>query len=145
MVVTVQGAAIHVEDLPSEIRTESNIVIRPKRDRRRSVADDLFERLIVQHESFWTTVYPLYMDRDITRDQLREVIRRGLEQSRGNYKILARIFNMETQHYKRFLNFIRSHGCHIPFREYRECGASAPGPVNRWPAEAAGEVPSDPR
>jgi DNA-binding NtrC family response regulator len=145
MVVTVQGAAIQVEDLPTEIRTESNIVVRPKRDRRRSVADDLFERLIVQHESFWAAVYPLYMDRDITRDQLREVIRRGLEQSRGNYKILARIFNMEAQHYKRFLNFIRSHGCHIPFREYRECSASAPSPINQWHVDVAGEVSSDPR
>jgi transcriptional regulator with GAF, ATPase, and Fis domain len=131
MVVTVHGGALRVEDLPAEIRAEGHIAVRPKRDRRRSVADDLMQRLIVQRESFWTAVYPLYMGREITRDQMREVIRRGLEQSRGNYKLLARMFNMEPQQYKRFLNFLRSHGCHIPYQEYRECSANPPDPINR--------------
>jgi hypothetical protein len=50
---------------------------------------------------------------------VREVIRRGLEEARGNYKIVARLFNMETRDYKRFLNFLRKHDCQIPFKEYR--------------------------
>ncbi len=144
MVVTVQGDAIRLEDLPSEIRAENHVAIRPTRDRRRSAADDLFQRLIVHRESFWEVVYPLYMDRQITRDQLREVIRRGLEQSRGSYKVLARMFNMELRQYKRFLNFLRSHECHIPFQEYREWSLGRPDPVNRWRVDE-GEEPSDPR
>ena len=87
--------------------------------RRRTVADELYKRMIEQHESFWTTVYPLFMDREITRSNVREVIRRGLEEARGNYKIVARLFNMETRDYKRFLNFLRKHDCQIPFKEYR--------------------------
>ncbi len=119
MVVTVQRSTIEVEDLSAEIRVQQNIPIHPRRERRRTVADDLYKRLVDQRESFWATVYPLFMEREITRANVREVVRRGLEEARGNYKIVARIFNMEPREYKRFLNFLRKHDCQIPFKEYR--------------------------
>ena len=84
-----------------------------------TVADDLFKRLIEQRESFWTAVYPLYMEREITKGNVRDLVRKGLEEARGNYKIVARIFNMEQSDYKRFLNFLRKHDCQVPFKEYR--------------------------
>jgi len=119
LVVTVMRDAVQLEDLPSEIRAHDPVSLRPKRERRRTVADDLYKRLIEGKESFWTTVYPLFMDREITRTNVREVVRRGLEEARGNYKIVARLFNMEPRDYKRFLNFLRKHDCQIPFKEYR--------------------------
>jgi transcriptional regulator with GAF, ATPase, and Fis domain len=119
LVVTVSGPTIEVEHLSSEIRSYDAVLLRPKRERRRTVADDLYKRMIEQHESFWTAVYPLFMDREITRANVREVVRRGLEEARGNYKIVARLFNMEARDYKRFLNFLRKHDCQIPFKEYR--------------------------
>jgi transcriptional regulator with GAF, ATPase, and Fis domain len=118
-VVTVTGPTIELEHLSSEIRSYDAVLLRPKRERRRTVADDLYKRMIEQHESFWTAVYPLFMDREITRANVREVVRRGLEEARGNYKIVARLFNMEARDYKRFLNFLRKHDCQIPFKEYR--------------------------
>jgi flagellar hook assembly protein FlgD len=42
------------------------------------VADDLYKRLIDDHESFWSCVYTAYMDREITRGTLREVVRKEL-------------------------------------------------------------------
>jgi transcriptional regulator with PAS, ATPase and Fis domain len=119
LVVTVTGPMIEVDHLSSEIRSYDAVLLRPKRERRRTVADDLYKRMIEQHESFWTAVYPLFMDREITRANVREVVRRGLEEARGNYKIVARLFNMEARDYKRFLNFLRKHDCQIPFKEYR--------------------------
>jgi transcriptional regulator with PAS, ATPase and Fis domain len=119
IVVTAAGPQIEVDDLPSEIRARDPIALRPKRERRRTVADDLYKRLTDQRESFWATVYPLFMEREITRANVREVVRRGLEEARGNYKIVARLFNMESNEYKRFLNFLRKHDCQIPFKEYR--------------------------
>jgi transcriptional regulator with GAF, ATPase, and Fis domain len=119
LVVTVSGPTVEVEHLSSEIRAYDAVMLRPKRERRRTVADDLYKRMLEQHESFWTAVYPLFMDREITRANLREVVRRGLEEARGNYKIVARLFNMEARDYKRFLNFLRKHDCQIPFKEYR--------------------------
>ena len=117
LVVTVTGPMIELEHLSSEIRSHDAVLLRPKRERRRTVADDLYKRMIEQHESFWTASV-LFMDREITRANVREVVRRGLEEARGNYKIVARLFNMEARDYKRFLNFLRN-DCQIPFKEYR--------------------------
>jgi DNA-binding NtrC family response regulator len=119
MVVAVQHDVIDVQDLPSEVRVQDNVAFRPRRERRRTVSDDLYSRLTEQRESFWSTVYPMYMAREITRANVRDVVRRGLEEARGNYKIVARIFNMESREYKRFLNFLRKHDCQLPFKEYR--------------------------
>ncbi|MFN7917548.1 MAG: sigma-54 dependent transcriptional regulator [Vicinamibacterales bacterium] len=119
LVVTVQRSIVHPDDLPSEVRAHDPVALRPKRERRRTVADDLYRRLVENKESFWTSVYPLFMDREITRTNVREIVRRGLEEARGNYKIVARLFNMEPRDYKRFLNFLRKHDCQIPFKEYR--------------------------
>ena len=84
------------------------------------MADELYKRIIDQRESFWTVVYPLYMQREITRSNVRDLVRKGLKEARGNYKIVARMFNMEDSEYKRFLNFLRKHDCQVPFKEFRE-------------------------
>jgi two-component system NtrC family response regulator len=118
LLVTAPNDVVTVRDLPLELQSHS-ASIRPKRERRRSVADDLFKRLIEHRESFWTAVYPLYMEREITKGNVRDLVRKGLEEARGNYKIVARIFNMEQSDYKRFLNFLRKHDCQVPFKEYR--------------------------
>jgi transcriptional regulator with PAS, ATPase and Fis domain len=119
LVVTGRTEVVKVDQLPQEIRAQRGVELRPKRDRRRTVADDLYKRLIEERQSFWTAVYPLYMQREITRGNVRDLVRKGLEESRGNYKILARMFNMETGDYKKFLNFLRKHDCQLPFKEYR--------------------------
>jgi transcriptional regulator with PAS, ATPase and Fis domain len=118
LVVTGRREAISIDDLPLEVRTPS-IGMRPRRERRRTVADDLFKKLIEERESFWTAVYPLYMNREITRNNVRDLVHKGLEEARGNYKIVLRLFNMESRDYKRFLNFLRKHDCQLPFKEYR--------------------------
>ena len=114
-----QPAAAAAEDLPAEVRVEESLRVRPKGERRRTVADDLYRRLIDERESFWSCVHVLYMEREITRGTLREVIRKGLEDSSGNYRIVARLFNLEPGEYKRFLNFLRKHDCRLPFKQYR--------------------------
>jgi transcriptional regulator with GAF, ATPase, and Fis domain len=119
LVVNAKGPEVSVEDLPADVRAQDSITFKPRRERRRTVAEDLYKRLTEQRESFWTSVYPLFMEREITRANVREVVRKGLEESRGNYKIVARLFNMEPRDYKRFLNFLRKHDCQIPFKEYR--------------------------
>jgi len=120
LVVTGRSEAILPEELPMEVRMHSNVSLRPKRERRRTVADDLYKRLMEERESFWTAVYPLYMEREITKGNVRDLVRKGLEEARGNYKIVARMFNMESRDYKRFLNFLRKHDCQVPFKEYRQ-------------------------
>ena len=120
LVVTGRNETVGPDDLPLEIRAHNGISLRPKRERRRTVSDDLFKKIVDDRESFWTVVYPRYMQREITKSQVREVVRKGLEQSRGNYKIVARMFNMDESEYKRFLNFLRKHDCQLPFKDYRQ-------------------------
>jgi transcriptional regulator with PAS, ATPase and Fis domain len=119
LVVTGRSEVVPFEALPNEIKKQGALGHRPGRERRRSIADDLFKKLIEERESFWTAVYPLYMSREIAKSQLRDLVHKGLEEARGNYKIVLRLFNMETNDYKRFLNFLRKHDCQLPFKEYR--------------------------
>ena len=105
--------------MPVEIHSKRQLDVAPFRERRRTISDDLYQRITAEQQSFWTTVYPLFMQREITRNSVRDVVRKGLQDARGNYKIVARMFNMEARDYKRFLNFLRKHECQLPFKEYR--------------------------
>jgi two-component system response regulator HydG len=119
LVVTGRNDTVSVADLPAEIRAQPNAPPRAMRERRHTIADDLYRRIAKEGESFWTVVYPLYMQREITKTNVREIVRRGLEDARGNYKIVARMFNLEPDDYKRFLNFLRKHDCQLSFKEFR--------------------------
>jgi hypothetical protein len=59
------------------------------------------------------------MSRDLTRDDLRQIIAKGLERTSGSYKVLVDLFNMSPEDYKRVLNFLRKHNCHMPFQQFR--------------------------
>ena len=62
------------------------------------------------------------MARDLTRADLRFIVRRGLEETSGSYKMLVELLNMKPTDYKRFLNFLRKHECHVPFERFRTAG-----------------------
>ena len=85
----------------------------------RPTAAQLLDRMVNQRESFWSAVYLPIMARDLTRDDVRTLIAAGLQHTRGNYKLLLSLFNMEPTDYKRFLNFLRKHQCHMPFQHFR--------------------------
>jgi DNA-binding NtrC family response regulator len=119
LVVTGRREIIGVDDLSPEISVPGHTSMRPRRERRRTVADELFKKMIEERSSFWDAVYPLYMNREITRGNVRDLVHKGLEEARGNYKIVLRLFNMDVGDYKRFLNFLRKHDCQLPFKEYR--------------------------
>ena len=119
LVVTGRSDTIRVGDLPIELRTQPGAPPQAMKERRRTISDDLYRRVVKEGESFWTVVYPLYMQREITKSNVREVVRRGLEDARGNYKIVAKMFNLGADDYKRFLNFLRKHDCQLPFKEFR--------------------------
>jgi transcriptional regulator with PAS, ATPase and Fis domain len=115
---------VDVEELPAAMR-RTQALIAPRHDRRRQVADDLYDSLVKQGASFWDHVYPLFLARDITRHDLRELVRRGLRESRGRYKALLTLFGMSGDDYRRFMNFLAAHDCSVAVREFRQ-GESSP-------------------
>jgi DNA-binding NtrC family response regulator len=110
---------IGLEDLPARLLPGRSETVLPIRERRRQRADDLFKALTEGSFSFWEHVHPLFLDRDLTRHDLRELVRRGLAATRGNYQAVVRLFGMPDTDYKRFLNFLGTHGCVVDFREFR--------------------------
>ena len=78
--------------------------------------------------SFWDHIYPLFLSRDITRHDMRELVRKGLSTTRGNYRALLKLFGMSNQDYKRFLNFLAAHDCGADFRAFRHGTAEAERP-----------------
>jgi DNA-binding NtrC family response regulator len=84
----------------------------------------LFDRMFTNGASFWSEVYEPFMARDLTRNDVRDVVRLGLEHTRGNYKMLVQCFNMPAEDYKKFLNFLRKYQCHVPFQRFRMMPAS---------------------
>src|SRR5688500_12739253 len=119
IIVRGRGEMVTLDDLPPEVRTQHGVAVRPKRERRLTVAGDLYKPLTEERETLSSLLYPLSMQREITKGNVRDLVRKVLEESRGNYKIVSRIFNMQAHEYKKFLNFLRKHDCQLPFKDYR--------------------------
>ena len=119
---------VDVQDLPATLRRAQTLIV-ARDDRRRQVADDLYDALVKQGASFWDHVYPLFLARDITRHDLRELVRRGLRESRGRYKSLLTLFGMSGDDYRRFMNFLAAHDCSVAVREFRKGELSPEAPA----------------
>jgi DNA-binding NtrC family response regulator len=78
---------------------------------RRSNADELYKRMVEAGESFWTVVHNRFTSHDLTRDDLRALVARGLERTGGDYLGLAALFNTAPNEYRRFRSFLTRHGC----------------------------------
>ena len=117
---------IDVGHLPPTLRTNDTLL--PQRERRRQVADDLYDALVTGGYSFWEHIHPIFLSRDITRHDIRELVVRGLRTTHGNYRGLLRLFGIPTQDYKRFHNFLMAHGCKVDYRSFRQ---GTPEPARR--------------
>jgi len=116
---------VDVDQLPPAIRAAAPMLVL-SRERRRQVADELYNAIVTGGYSFWDHIYPLFLSRDITRHDMRELVRRGLATTRGNYRALLKLFGMSSDDYKRFLNFLAAHDCRADFREFRNGASDGP-------------------
>jgi transcriptional regulator with PAS, ATPase and Fis domain len=119
LIWTIGGEEVGVDQLPPAIRTPDATLVTPARERRRQLADELFTNLVNGTFSFWEHVHTLFLSRDITRHDLRELVRRGLAATSGNYRALLKLFGMDEKDYKRFLNFLTTHDCSVDYRVFR--------------------------
>jgi len=123
MTLRADGRTLTVADLPADLvcaarapaeRTPAGLAAD-----RVDPAGELMRRMLEEGECFWATVYPLFMNRDLSREQLRTIVRTGLERTVGNYRLLVHLFNMPAEDYKRFLAFLKKHDCCPSFKAFR--------------------------
>jgi DNA-binding NtrC family response regulator len=117
LVIRGRSRAITLADLPPDVtrgETAATGLI-PNATR----ADALYDQVVFQGASFWDVVYEPFMRRDLTRDDIRALITKGLHETRGSYTHLIRLFHLDRADYKRFLNFLHKHGCHMPVKRFK--------------------------
>jgi DNA-binding NtrC family response regulator len=122
LIVKAPGEAVRPHDLPCELQGPSRVVTSmgpAAQDGNEAVAGRLVRCMVSEGESFWAVVHEPFMARDLSRHHVRAVVRAGLEQTLGNYRMLVDLFNMQQGDYKRFLGFLRKHDCHVPFHPFR--------------------------
>jgi transcriptional regulator with GAF, ATPase, and Fis domain len=70
---------------------------------------ELFENMVENGGSFWDVIHEPFLDRDLNRPQVREIISQGLLAARGSYRRMSVLFNIRPDHYQKFMDFLRHH------------------------------------
>jgi DNA-binding NtrC family response regulator len=71
--------------------------------------DALYRRLIRTSGDFWQLVHEPFIERDLSRRDVRHLISRGLRETRGSYRRLLELWRLPAAEYKRFMGFLRNH------------------------------------
>jgi len=77
----------------------------------------LFNLMTQEGSSFWEVVHKSYIKHEISKEDLKKIIRLGLEKSGWSLKTLLPLFNIREEEYKKFLNFLQAQG--IKLRKFR--------------------------
>jgi transcriptional regulator with PAS, ATPase and Fis domain len=132
LVALATGNVIASGDLPPGVVVSGQTGhVYPKRERRKRVSDDLYDGLVTGGLNFWSDVHAVFTARDLTRSDIRQIFRRALATTGGNYRAVLQLFGMEQQDYKRLMNFLAAHDCSIDYREYRQPKFEASAPEGR--------------
>ena len=132
---------VAADDLPFEVRANGQSVFvsvqvtreqRPaspprNADQLSAVVTGLFERFAAG-EDFWTVVYQPFKARELTRQDLVDLIDAGLRKTSGSYRELLAVFNLPPTQYKRFHAFLYQHNCNLPVGTYRRMAKAGQRP-----------------
>ncbi|MCU1382971.1 MAG: zraR 10 [Acidobacteria bacterium] len=118
LVFRCSGRAITIQDLPLEIGTP-DVVEAAAADPWHRLVSECYDRMTIGRESFWTAVYEPFIHRDMTREAVRALVRRGLEETRGSYPLVVSLFNIPDEDYRKFMRFLHKHDCHMPIQAFR--------------------------
>ncbi len=121
-------------DLPLEIRggecltvavSSPGQVAAVEQPQPQGVAQHLWDKLIGGAD-FWETVQKPFRAHEVTRAELAALIDRGLQETRGSYRALVRLFNLPPSDYKRFHAFLYQQNCNLPVGPYRSDATGRP-------------------
>ena len=83
-----------------------------------AIAQALWDKLMTGGD-FWEVVQRPFRAHEVTRAELAALIDRGLQETRGSYRALVRLFNLPASDYKRFHAFLYQQNCNLPVGPYR--------------------------
>jgi transcriptional regulator with GAF, ATPase, and Fis domain len=90
---------------PSHFASELGRLTEPTED----TSIDLYVKMAEDGKSYWDVVYPAFMDRELSRAQVRAILHKGLARADGSYQKLLALFNMPADDYQKFMDHLRHH------------------------------------
>ena len=72
----------------------------------KGIINDIWKKL-KKGESFWKLVKEPYLDRDLNRREVKEIIQKGLIEAENKYVNLVKTFNLKENEYKKMMNFLK--------------------------------------
>ena len=87
------------------------------------IAQHLWDKLMTGGD-FWEVVQQPFRAHEVTRAELAALVDRGLQETRGSYRALVKLFNLPASDYKRFHAFLYQQNCNLPVGPYRSGDAS---------------------
>jgi transcriptional regulator with GAF, ATPase, and Fis domain len=94
---------------PTPLPERPNRFDRPDERAARSTAIVRLQRMMRDGQSFWDVVRTPFLERELSRQEVREIISRGLTETQGSYKEMLPLFGLGGSEYLRFMDFLRHH------------------------------------
>jgi DNA-binding NtrC family response regulator len=81
----------------------------PQAPRQTDIGEELYRRITAEGQNFWELVYEGFMDRNLNREQVKSLVKKGLGECGGNYRRVLQAFSLPPGDYQRFMDFLRHH------------------------------------
>lgn len=75
----------------------------------RALIHECCARMATGEQTFWEAIHRPFLDRDLNREQVRDVVSEGLRVARGSYKRMLSAFGVAQDDYLKFMDFLRHH------------------------------------
>ena len=112
LVVRIRKEGVEVSDLPAQILHFAEPSKRLEDESRPSRVELALTQMLVRKESFWDAIHRPFVEHDLTRDDLRRIVQKGLESTHGDHRALVSYFNMPSRDQRRFLSFLSKYDCY---------------------------------
>lgn len=128
LAVAASGRIATIDDLPDELQDAHRAIGRPAVVTIASAAgprpvvppaepsdpaDQAWRRLRAG-EDFWSAVYQPFQAHDLRRDDIRTLLRRAVDETRGHPEQVAALLNVAPDERRRLHAFLRKYNCAVP-------------------------------
>ena len=103
------GDTLEAADVEPELRAEAGELDETTLSLAAGGSGDPYAQMSRGQGSFWSVVRDPYLDRELNRDEVRQIVERGLAEAGGSYKRALRAFGLPEAEYLKFMDFLRHH------------------------------------